>query len=505
MRNDTVKRRSISTHTRSTHALPLALALALPSFAVSSSADAAPAASADGSAEVTTTAPPSDGRRFSARSNAGKRDRWIYRWAPERNMAEFGIYGGVWFPNKHIELFGPTGAGSGPGNQRLRVAAPEIGARVGYYPIRFFGIEVEGGVMPTKTRDTDARATAWALRGHVIGQLGLWSITPFILAGTGLVGMNSGGAPNGVGKDQDVAIHFGGGVKFFINRWIMLRLDIRDVVSNRSGVGEGLASSPEVLLGLSITLRPKKKAKPRNDDRDGDRVLDKDDFCVDVFGVPPRGCPQVCVDDNDGDGLTNDEDSCIDDPETRNGFEDGDGCPDVVPPELEKIAGIMAGIQFDTDKDVIKPSSRENIDNASEVMKKYPTLRVRIVGHTDSQGGYRHNIDLSQRRAASVKRYMVENGVADDRIETQGVGPDQPIDTNETADGRARNRRIEFIIIDGTAEQMRKGTRGKSPLKKPHGGEPKPAGDEPKPAGDEPKPAGDEPKPAEPAAADKRP
>jgi outer membrane protein OmpA-like peptidoglycan-associated protein len=73
---------------------------------------------------------------------------------------------------------------------------------------------------------------------------------------------------------------------------------------------------------------------------------------------------------------------------------------------------------------------------------------VRIVGHTSSTGGYRHNIDLSQRRAASVKRYLVEHGVDEKRLETDGVGPDQPIDTNETPEGQARNRRIEFSILE---------------------------------------------------------
>ncbi|HWB81248.1 MAG TPA: OmpA family protein [Nannocystaceae bacterium] len=461
--------------------------MALPLLALPSLASAAPAASGEASGSAST----SDGRRFSARSNANARDKWIYRWAPVNNMGEIGIYGGVWFPNKHIELFGPTGMGSGPGAQRLKLATPEIGLRAAYFPIRFFGIEIEGGAMPTKTRSAEDRATAWALRGHVIGQLGLWSITPFILAGTGLVGMSSPGAPNGVGNDQDVAIHFGGGVKFFINRWIMLRLDVRDVVSNRVGVGEGLASSPEILLGLSVTLRPKKK-RVRNNDRDGDGVLDKDDFCIDVFGTQPRGCPEVCIDDNDGDGIPNPEDSCIDDPETRNGFEDGDGCPDEVPPELEQIAGVMRGIEFDTDKDNIKEGSKKNIDNAVSVMKKYPTLKVKIIGHTDSQGGYRHNIDLSQRRAASVKRYMVENGVEDDRITTDGVGPDQPIDTNESADGRSRNRRIEFIILDGTAEQISEKKKGGKPKAlKPEDVKP----DEPAPA--EPTPTEPTPESAE--------
>jgi outer membrane protein OmpA-like peptidoglycan-associated protein len=465
---------------RATRSAAWTIALALAS--APSLAAAAPSATVSGSADADADAgdPPNDGRRLSARGDTRRNDKWIHRWAPQRNMLELGIYGGVWFPSPHLELFGPDPDLPRFGNQRLKTVAPEIGLRAAYFPLRFLGVEIEGGAMPTRTRDTDARATAWALRGHVVAQLGLWSITPFMLVGTGLVGMQSSAVPQGLGKDQDVAIHFGGGAKVFINRWVMLRLDVRDVVSNRVGVGEGLTSSPEILLGLSFTLRPKKQKRPRpsNGDRDGDRVLDPEDFCPDVFGVQPRGCPQVCVDDNDGDGLTNTEDSCIDDPETRNGFEDGDGCPDEVPPELSDLAGIMEGIQFDTDKDTIKGESKSNLDNAVAVMKKYPTIRVRVVGHTDNQGGYKHNLDLSKRRAEAVERYMTDAGIDTDRIETAGVGPDQPIDTNETADGRARNRRIEFQILEETAAKPAKPPKPREGGRKP-APEPAPATEPP--------------------------
>lgn len=393
--------------------------------------------------------------RFSERGQNKERDtdKWIYRWAPQRGMAEIGVYGGVWFPSRHLELFAPTEGFPDDGHQLLRVVAPEIGVRAGYYPLRFFGVEIEGGAMPTRTLDSEGRATAWTVRGHLVAQLGLWSITPFILAGTGVLGVASAGPPEGIGSEQDVAIHFGGGAKFFINRWIMLRLDVRNVVSNRLGVGEGITSSPEILLGLSVTLGRRKekqeeKPRPAAGDRDGDRVLDRDDYCPDLFGNPPRGCPEVCIDDRDGDGLADPADSCPDQPESRNGFEDADGCPDEVPPELAELSGVIEGIKFDTDKATIKPGSRANIDKAVEVMKKFPEIRVRITGHTDSIGGYRHNVDLSQRRAKSVKRYMVGNGIDQSRIETAGYGPDQPIDTNDTVEGRANNRRIEFSIIE---------------------------------------------------------
>ncbi|MCX4245393.1 OmpA family protein [Paraliomyxa miuraensis] len=426
----------------------------------------APGAAAGSSASTS-------GRRYSARGPEpsaekttgeeqpaadAKQDEWIHRWKPQANTFEVGAYGGVWFPSRRLELFHPEPDLDRYGNQHLRRAAPHVGLRAGYYPLAYVGVEVEGGVIPTRTLGTDGRATAWALRANVIGQLGLWSVTPFLLVGTGLMGMSSPGAPVGIGNDQDVAIQIGGGVKVFVNRNIQLRLDIRDVITNRFGIGEGLTSSPEILLGFTWMLgrRTPKKAEPPVEteppppanDRDRDTVIDEEDFCPDTFGMPPRGCPQVCVDDNDADGLPNPEDKCVDEPETRNGFEDGDGCPDEIPRELEEIAGVIEGIFFDNDKDVIKPISKPVLDRAVTTLKRYSDIRVRIVGHTSSTGGYRHNIDLSQRRAASVKRYLVEQGIEESRLETDGVGPDQPIDTNETPEGQARNRRIEFTILE---------------------------------------------------------
>lgn len=418
-------------------------------------------ASSDGESSSDSNADSSGGAevdssvRYTERGKTRDEDKWIHRWAPQAGMGEIGIYGGVWFPSRHLELYGATAGGTGQGNQLFRLVAPDVGLRGGYYPLRYLGVEVEGGVMPTRTLGSDGRATVWNVRGHVVAQLGLWSVTPFMLVGTGVLGVASDAAPTGVGTDQDVEIHFGGGVKVYVNQLIQLRLDVRDVVSNRLGVGDGLTSSPEILLGLSITLgrkkdKSKEKARPGVGDRDGDGVLDRDDYCPDVFGEAPRGCPQVCIDDSDGDGLSNPVDKCPTEPETRNGFEDRDGCPDEVPPELADLSGIMEGITFDTDKDTIKAGSKPIIDQGVEVMKKYPELRVRVSGHTDSQGPYRHNVDLSKRRAKAVKRYMVESGIDDSRIETEGFGPDQPIDTNETAEGRGRNRRIEFTIIQDT-------------------------------------------------------
>jgi len=81
-------------------------------------------------------------------------------------------------------------------------------------------------------------------------------------------------------------------------------------------------------------------------------------------------------------------------------------------------------------------------------MTDYPKLRIRITGHTDNVGDRDSNAKLSQARADAVKQYLVDKGVAADRIETRGAGPDEPIADNDTPAGQQKNRRIEFKLLE---------------------------------------------------------
>jgi len=384
-------------------------------------------ASADGSSEGE-----GEGRK-------PKGERWIDQHAPERGMAEVGVYGGVFFPSPRIELFGADLSLPEQGRKEFNLVAPDVGLRGGFYPLRHFGVEAELGVMPASLRDGSGNPLIYTARGHLVGQIGKWRLTPFAVAGVGAMGVAS--PRSAVGSDVDIGIHFGVGLKFFINHWLLLRLDVRDNVSNRAGVGEGLTHSPEVLLGLSVTLN-RKSEKPIRD-RDGDGIPDHLDDCPREPGPAPTGCPI----DTDGDGIPDHLDACPTEPETFNGFEDDDGCPDVVPEEFANLAGILKGINFDSDKDVIKSDSKPILDRAIEVLRLYPQVRIEISGHTDSRGGYEHNVDLSQRRSEAVKAFLVENGIDATRIETRGAGPNEPIQSNDTQVGRAENRRIEVKIL----------------------------------------------------------
>lgn len=483
------------------------------------SLDAAPEseAAAEADADVATESPaaPAQQSKYSKR----KDQKWIKRWAPERNMVELGVYGGILMLPETHELFEPDLTLVEQGHKPLRAINPDVGLRLGYYPSRFLGLEVEGGVMPSKLRDEAGNALLYTGRGHVVLQLGLWSVTPFVLVGGGALGISS--PRESLGKEVDPAVHFGGGLKFFFNRWVMMRIDVRDVISHKQGVENTLEShNLEALLGLSITLgRKKDKDVNPTSDRDGDGFYDDDgkgvshDSCPDEAGVAPDGCPvrdsdgdgildpdDLCADraetvndfsdedgcpesdldgdgfwDDDGKGVSQDtcpsdagvapdgcpipdtdldgifdpEDTCIQEPETRNGFQDSDGCPDEVPAALSKFTGAIKGITFDTNEATIRKSSTKTLDDTVKVLNEYPDIRIEIAGHTDSQGDHDHNVDLSKRRAEAVKTYLTDKGIDPNRIETAGLGPDQPVDTNETKKGRSNNRRIEFKILTG--------------------------------------------------------
>ncbi len=106
----------------------------------------------------------------------------------------------------------------------------------------------------------------------------------------------------------------------------------------------------------------------------------------------------------------------------------------------------LYGIYFDTDKAVIKPTSRPTLDEMAKLLRGQPTLAVFIVGHTDSQGSYEHNMTLSRQRAEAVAAALIRSyGIARGRLRTAGVGYLAPVGSNATEVGRALNRRVELV------------------------------------------------------------
>lgn len=199
--------------------------------------------------------------------------------------------------------------------------------------------------------------------------------------------------------------------------------------SDGDGVADYLDDCPKV-KGLSQF-----KGCP---DTDGDGIQDKDDKCPTVKGLAQfKGCP-----DTDGDGISDNEDKC---PKVKGTLENK-GCPEVKA-EVKKIfTQALQGIQFESGKDVIKKTSFSILDQVVNVMNENPEYKLIINGHTDSQGNPDANLILSQKRAESVKTYFVNKGLDASRFTAHGFGPNKPVADNKLAAGRAKNRRVEFIV-----------------------------------------------------------
>ncbi|HEY8122848.1 MAG TPA: OmpA family protein [Myxococcota bacterium] len=113
-------------------------------------------------------------------------------------------------------------------------------------------------------------------------------------------------------------------------------------------------------------------------------------------------------------------------------------------PQAQRI--VLRGVQFDLDKADIRPDAGVILDEAANQLSQVPTTRVRVEGHTDSTGADTYNQSLSERRAGSVRDYLVSKGVSDGRLSTAGFGESQPVADNATAEGRALNRRVELKV-----------------------------------------------------------
>lgn len=121
--------------------------------------------------------------------------------------------------------------------------------------------------------------------------------------------------------------------------------------------------------------------------------------------------------------------------------------PAPLPPPVSKRI-VLRGVRFDFDKSAIRTDSRPVLDEAVEVLKENPNVRISVEGHTDSLGTDLYNEKLSVRRAEAVFRYLVNHGIAPERMEVIGYGESRPVADNETESGRAQNRRVELHVVD---------------------------------------------------------
>ncbi len=232
---------------------------------------------------------------------------------------------------------------------------------------------------------------------------------------------------------------------------VILRPHPRWSVYGMGGVGitNGLAVPDfRVLAGVRYAVGLPSKGGERDSDSDG--IADRQDRCPndpeDFDGFQDAdGCPDP---DNDHDGIPDDDDECPDDPEEPGG--DRDGCPDKARVFVRNGKMVIFGkIQFASGSEVILPKSEQLVDEMARALKEHPELKkVEIQGHTDSTGDDFFNLKLGQERAESVKRALVKRGVPPARLVPKGYGESNPIAPNLTRAGRAKNRRVEFVIVN---------------------------------------------------------
>ena len=388
------------------------------------------------------------------------------------------------------------------GSQHIETA-PVYGIRVGYNFTKALGIEAlfdYSHTEPTKGsgRNIDYYRYGGELLYHFLPDN---KFVPYVAVGGGGYNMK-GSVPNGSNSSVKTMADYGLGAKYFLNDNIALRADARHII-HLEGSMEHMA---EYTVGLYIPFGgpdPAPAAVPEpvvapDRDSDNDGVPDSSDNCpntppdvrVDKYGCPldsdrdgvpdyldkcpgtPRGVkvdPDGCPLDSDKDGVPDYLDKC---PGTPKGVKvDTDGCPldsdgDGVPDYLDKCPGTPKGVKvdkdgcskaivkmceptvlnvkFDTNKYNIKPQYHNELQKVGDFLAAFPNAQGTIDGHTDSVGSRAYNMKLSQRRADSVRNYIVKTfNIAPERISANGYGPTKPIANNKTAAGKQQNRRIE--------------------------------------------------------------
>lgn len=216
--------------------------------------------------------------------------------------------------------------------------------------------------------------------------------------------------------------------------------------SDGDGVANRQDACPHTPSGAKVDAR----GCPLDSDNDG--VFDGLDRCPDTpagVKVDAGGCPL----DSDSDGIPDHRDACpaVPAPGTT------DGCPPqavepapapapvVVPAAPRKL--MLDVVNFDNDSARLRPESITILDNAAATLKEWGEVKVEVAGYTDAASSIAYNLTLSQRRAETVRAYLIQHGIAAERLTARGYGDAQPVADNRTAAGRSKNRRVELIPL----------------------------------------------------------
>lgn len=261
---------------------------------------------------------------------------------------------------------------------------------------------------------------------------------PFVDAGLGLLKI----MPDLDKASTHATIHIGGGAKWHFTDSFFFRGSADYLFDGGTTKGQN-----NILLTLGIGWKFQNPfgcdVLPTPLDSDHDGVIDEKDKCPNTPAgtkVDEKGCPL----DSDGDGVPDSIDEC---PDTSTGTKVNEkGCEvDVQAPQEHQW--ILHDIRFAFNSTRFDTKSRIHLEEVSSILLKNLQMQIEIQGHADIRGPKSYNQTLSERRAMAAKRFLVGKGVDETRIRTKGFGVTRPIATNQTPEGRALNRRIEFVIL----------------------------------------------------------
>lgn len=256
---------------------------------------------------------------------------------------------------------------------------------------------------------------------------GMWyfmpdqQLVPYFTLGAGAQTRDNGG------EETDFLLNYGIGLKYFLTDTIALRGDVRHLLALDQGIDEISKGHDNLLYTAGLTFQFGAPA-PAPVTRAAE-VREEPAPAPAPYTAQPAGAQ-----DSDNDGVPDDRDEC---PGTAEGvMVDEKGCP----------LSLSIHIEFDFDKAEIKPEHRSELQKAADFIDQYDAPQILIAGHTDSVGPEAYNQELSERRAAAVRQYLIDNHNLDpQRLVSRGYGESQPVASNETPQGRAQNRRTDII------------------------------------------------------------
>lgn len=372
---------------------------------------------------------------------------------------------------------------------------------------RELGLSVQGDVwLPTGSED--AYASDGVVRAGLVGLVGGWGarhtwsfelgaqsrheqsfdgVVPYrmgheVIAGAALELAVDYAARLWMGSELQAHSAFTNGARLFDPRssrgvwlaslsWRMRGSPLTMTFALGPGLGEGAGAAAWHALGR-VAWAP--LVEPPHPDADDDGIPDAEDACREIAGAPSgdpvmHGCPDLPKDE-DGDGIPSELDACPREAGLPNAVPKHHGCPPAIattapPPaaepsavplvelEAERIV-IHQQVQFETGTSALRAESAEVLRQVAAVLAAHPEItHVEVQGHTDEVGTRDFNQRLATTRAQAVVHWLVQHGVAADRLVARGYGSDVPLATNATEQGRRANRRVEFKIIERASDR----------------------------------------------------